>query len=158
VFAYHVTNPQAYGVVEFDKNLTALSIEEKPVKPKTNWAVTGLYFFDNKAVERSKKLKPSKRGETEITDLIRTYLEEGDLSVIAMGRGMAWLDTGTHDSLLESSQFVRTVEVRQGLKIACLEEIAFTKGFIDQEQLSRLAEAMPDSTYGLYVKSLLLHR
>lgn len=155
VFAYHVTNPGAFGVVEFDKNFRALSIEEKPKQPKSNWAVTGLYFYDDSVVKKAKSLKPSARGELEITDLNRLYLEEGTLSVVAMGRGMAWLDTGTHDSLIESSQFVKTVESRQGLKIACLEEIAYLKGFIDRNQLAAVAEKMPDSSYGLYVKSLL---
>lgn len=155
VFAYHVTNPSAFGVVEFDKDFQARSIEEKPKQPKSNWAVTGLYFFDSTVVEKTKKLKPSARGELEITDLNQLYLNEGTLSVVAMGRGMAWLDTGTHDSLLESSQFVKTVESRQGLKIACIEEVAYLKGFINREQLTAIAEKMPDSTYGLYVKSLL---
>lgn len=155
VFAYHVTNPGQFGVVEFDKNFRALSIEEKPKEPKSNWAVTGLYFYDSTVVQKAKSLKPSARGELEITDLNRLYLQEGALTVVAMGRGMAWLDTGTHDSLLESSQFVKTVESRQGLKIACLEEIALLKGFIDRRQLAELAEKVPPSSYGLYVKSLL---
>jgi glucose-1-phosphate thymidylyltransferase len=155
VFAYHVTNPGAFGVVEFDNQFRAISIEEKPKQPKSNWAVTGLYFYDSSVVQKAKSLKPSARGELEITDLNSLYLEEGTLSVVAMGRGMAWLDTGTHDSLIESSQFVKTVESRQGLKIACLEEIAYLKGFITRAQLETLAEKMPDSSYGQYVKSLL---
>lgn len=155
VFAYHVTNPSSFGVVEFDKNFRALSIEEKPQQPKSNWAVTGLYFYDSTVVEKTKKLKPSARGELEITDLNRLYLQEKTLSVVAMGRGMAWLDTGTHDSLLDSSQFVKTIESRQGLKIACIEEVAYLKGFINRDQLAAIAEKMPDSTYSMYVKSLL---
>ncbi len=155
VFAYHVTNPQSFGVVEFDKDFRAISIEEKPKQPKSNWAVTGLYFYDGTVVKKAQTLKPSARGELEITDMNRLYLQEGSLSVVAMGRGMAWLDTGTHDSLLDSSQFVKTIEARQGLKIACIEEIAYSKKFITKDQLAAIAEKMPDSSYGLYVKSLL---
>lgn len=155
VFAYHVKNPEAFGVIEFDKNFKGLSIEEKPKAPKSPWAVTGLYFYDSTVTERAKSLKPSARGELEITDLNRQYLEEGSLQVLPMGRGMAWLDSGTHDSLIESSQFVKTVEQRQGLKIACLEEIAFNKGFITKKDLEVLCENMPNSTYTDYVKSLL---
>ncbi|OFZ18234.1 MAG: glucose-1-phosphate thymidylyltransferase [Bdellovibrionales bacterium RBG_16_40_8] len=155
VFAYHVINPNRFGVIEFDEKFTALSIEEKPENPKSNWAVTGLYFYDSSVVKKAKSLKPSARNELEITDLNRLYLYEKSLSVIAMGRGMAWLDSGTHDSLLDSSQFVKTVESRQGLKIACIEEIAYRKGFINLDQLTSVAEQMPDSSYGLYVKSLL---
>lgn len=154
VFAYHVNNPQAFGVVEFDSEGRAKSLEEKPKAPKSNWAVTGLYFYDKTVVAKAKSLKPSGRGELEITDLNRMYLEEGTLQVVPFRRGMAWLDTGTSESLIESSQFVKTIETRQGLKIACLEEIALSKGFIDKAQLVRLAEKMPDSTYGQYVKSL----
>jgi glucose-1-phosphate thymidylyltransferase len=155
IFAYHVNNPKQFGVVEFDNKFNALSIEEKPQQPKSNWAVTGLYFYDASVVARARKLKPSTRGELEITDLNRSYLSDMSLSVVPMGRGMAWLDTGTHESLLESSQFVKTVETRQGLKIACIEEIAFLKGFIDRDHLTALVDKMPDSSYGLYVKSLL---
>lgn len=154
VFAYYVNDPERYGVVEFDDNNKAISIEEKPVEPKSNWAVTGLYFYDNSVVAKAKSLKPSKRGELEITDLNRMYLEEGTLSVEQFGRGVAWLDTGTHESLLASSQFVQTIESRQGLKIACLEEIALKKSFITLEQLKKLSQDYPNSSYGLYVKAL----
>ena len=154
VFAYHVNDPERYGVIDFDNNKKALSIEEKPQQPKSNWAITGLYFFDSSVVARTKKLKPSKRGETEITDLIRSYLDDGTLNVEVMGRGRAWLDTGTHQSLLTASQFVQTIEDRQGLKIACLEEIALLQGFIDNTQLKALAESYPNSGYGNYVKQL----
>ncbi len=155
IFAYHVTNPQAFGVIDFDKNFKGKTIEEKPQKPKSNWAVTGLYFYDETVTEKARSLKPSARGELEITDLNRMYLDEDSLQVICMGRGMAWLDSGTHDSLIESSQFVRTIEKRQGLKIACLEEIAYTKGFISRQQLEKLCEEMPNSSYTEYVRSLL---
>lgn len=155
VFAYRVPNPESFGVVEFDDSYKALSLEEKPAEPKSNWAVTGLYFYDGSVTEKAKALKPSARGELEITDLNRMYLDEGSLRVVAFRRGMAWLDTGTHDSLIESAQFVKTIESRQGLKIACLEEIALHKGFISKAELTKLAEQMPDSTYGLYVKSLV---
>lgn len=154
VFAYHVNDPERYGVIEFNNNKKALSIEEKPQQAKSNWAITGLYFFDSSVVNRTKKLKPSKRGETEITDLIRSYLDDGTLNVEVMGRGRAWLDTGTHQSLLTASQFVQTIEDRQGLKIACLEEIALLQGFITNEQLKILAETYPNSGYGNYVKQL----
>jgi len=154
IFAYHVTDPERYGVVEFDGNCKALSIEEKPKKPKSHWAVTGLYFYDGSVVSKAKSLRPSHRGELEITDLNRMYLEEGSLQVEIMGRGCAWLDTGTYDSLLVSSQFVQTIEQRQGLKIACIEEIAFHQGFINQEKLVELAENYPSSGYGNYVKQL----
>jgi glucose-1-phosphate thymidylyltransferase len=157
VFAYHVNDPERYGVVEFDGKGRALTIEEKPINPKSNWAVTGLYFYDSSVVERVKKLRPSKRGELEITDLNRSYLESGDLRVETFGRGVAWLDTGTHDSLLASSQFVQTIEHRQGLKIACLEEIALNKGFISQAQFLKLAEQAPASSYGVYLKNLVKH-
>lgn len=154
VFAYHVPNPESFGVVEFDANKKAKTIEEKPKEPKSNWAVTGLYFYDKTVCEKARRLKPSARGELEITDLNRMYMDEGTLNVIPMGRGIAWLDTGTHDALIESSQFVKTLESRQGIKIACIEEIAFAKNFISREQFQKIAETMPDSTYGQYVKKL----
>lgn len=156
VFAYHVHNPSAYGVVEFDDSGKAISIEEKPENPKSNWAVTGLYFYDNSVVNIAKSLKPSARGELEITDVNRAYLEKGKLNVQCLGRGIAWLDTGNHDALLASAQFVQTIEKRQGLKIACLEEIAFLKGFITRNQLANLIETYPNSTYTEYLKNLLL--
>jgi glucose-1-phosphate thymidylyltransferase len=155
VFAYHVMDPERYGVVEFDYQGQAKSIEEKPKTPKSNWAVTGLYVYDSGIVSKAKNLKPSARGELEITDLNRKYLEEGKLSVKTLGRGVAWLDTGTHESLLSSSLFVQTIEQRQGLKIACLEEIAFQNGFINREQLQNLAEQYPASSYGVYLKNIL---
>lgn len=155
VFAYHVSDPQRYGVVEFDKEFKALSIEEKPKQPKSNWAVTGLYFYDAEVVDIAKSLQPSARGELEITDVNRAYLERGKLRVHRMGRGMAWLDTGTRDSLLSASLFVQAIESRQGLKIACLEEIAYSRGYIDKEQLRRQAEEMRQSEYGQYLQSLL---
>jgi glucose-1-phosphate thymidylyltransferase len=155
VFAYHVTNPQDFGVVQFDGAQKAISIEEKPKTPKSNWAVTGLYFYDASVCAKAKNLKPSARGELEITDLNRTYLEEGTLNVQCLGRGVAWLDMGTPESLIESSQFVRTLELRQGLKISCLEEIAYARGFISKAELTRLAEDMPNSVYGNYVKRLV---
>lgn len=158
VFAYHVNDPERYGVVEFDKNNKAISIEEKPKIPKSNWAVTGLYFYDNKVVEHAKQLKPSARGELEITDLNRVYLQSNQLRVECMGRGMAWLDTGTHESLLSSSVFVQTIEQRQGLKIACLEEIAFSKGFINRDQFASLVASYPQSSYGVYLKNILKHQ
>lgn len=155
VFAYHVHDPERYGVVEFDKSGQAITIEEKPKEPKSNWAVTGLYFYDKQVTEMAKNLKPSKRGELEITDLNRKYLEQGQLQVTCMGRGVAWLDTGTHESLLSSSQFVQTIEERQGLKIACLEEIAWHKKFITSEQLTKLVEQYPNSSYGTYLRNLV---
>jgi glucose-1-phosphate thymidylyltransferase len=155
VFAYHVQDPERYGVVELNAKQQALSIEEKPLKPKSNWAVTGLYVYDNRVVDFAKQLKPSKRGELEITDLNRRYLEMNELRVETLGRGVAWLDTGTHESLLASSQFVQTIEQRQGLKIACLEEIAYLRGFINRQQLQQIAENYPASGYGLYLKNLL---
>jgi glucose-1-phosphate thymidylyltransferase len=151
VFGYHVTDPQRYGVVDFDDNWKALSIEEKPEKPKSSYAVTGLYFYDNKVVELAKKIKPSVRGELEITDLNNLYLEAGELSVQLMGRGSAWLDTGTIDSLLDASNFISAIEKRQGLKICCPEEIAFRKGFISQKQLVELAQPLIKSGYGKYL-------
>jgi glucose-1-phosphate thymidylyltransferase len=147
VFAYQVKDPERYGVVAFDGKFKALSIEEKPKIPKSNWAVTGLYFYDASVVEIAKHLKPSARGEYEITDVNRTYLEKGELQVQCMGRGIAWLDTGTYDSLLSSSQFVQTLEERQGLKVACVEEIAFAKKFINAAQLQRLADLAGKSEY-----------
>jgi len=158
VFAYHVNDPERYGVVEFDKSMRALSIEEKPLKPKSNWAVTGLYFYDADVVDIAKNLKPSTRGELEITDVNRAYLERGDLAVEIMGRGYAWLDTGTPDSLLEAAEFVRVLEKRQGFKIACPEEIAFQKGFIGAAQLEQLADALGKSAYGQYLRLNVLNR
>lgn len=155
VFAYHVNDPERYGVVDLDSTGKALSIEEKPKAPKSNWAVTGLYVYDNQVVQYAQELKPSARGELEITDLNRRYLEQGKLQVQRFGRGVAWLDTGTHESLLQSSHFVQTIEQRQGLKIACLEEIAFAQGFIDRTQLEKLAANYPNSGYGTYLKNLL---
>jgi glucose-1-phosphate thymidylyltransferase len=154
VFAYHVQDPERYGVVEFDAEGRALSIEEKPRKPRSSWAVTGLYFYDSKAPEFAASLKPSARGELEITDLNRLYLERGELAVEKMGRGFAWLDTGTPDSLLEASEFVRTLEKRQGFRIACLEEIAFNQKWISAAELERAAEALAKSAYGQYLRSL----
>jgi len=151
VFGYYVNDPERYGVVEFDSVGKVISIEEKPEIPKSNYAVTGLYFYSNDVVEKAKNLKPSKRGELEITDLNRIYLEEGRLSLKIMGRGMAWLDTGTHDSLLEASNFIATIENRQGLKVACIEEIAFRNGYIDKEQLLKLAEPLKKNHYGQYL-------
>ncbi len=154
VFAYHVSDPERYGVVEFDRSGKAISLEEKPAQPRSSWAVTGLYFYDGRATEMFKRLKPSGRGEYEITDLNREYLKEGQLQVKKLGRGVAWLDTGTPQSLLNASQFVETIESRQGLKIACLEEIAFFKGFINRDQLLDAAERCRQSDYGKYLLRL----
>jgi len=154
VFGYYVTDPERYGVVEFDQNRKAVSIEEKPEKPRSNYAVTGLYFYGNDVVEKAKALKPSARGELEITDLNKIYLEEGNLDVKLMGRGMAWLDTGTHDSLLQASNFIATLEQRQGLKASCIEEIAYKRGFINKDQLLELADSLGKSQYGAYLKRM----
>ncbi len=158
VFAYHVTDPERYGVAEFDPAGRVLSLEEKPAQPKSNYAVTGLYFYDQQVVELARQLKPSPRGELEITDLNRCYLERGQLNVEIMGRGYAWLDTGTHDSLLDASQFIATLEKRQGLKVACPEELAYRQGWIDAEQLTRLAQPLAKNAYGQYLLALLQDR
>jgi glucose-1-phosphate thymidylyltransferase len=156
VFAYHVTDPERYGVVEFDGAMKALSIEEKPAKPKSNWAVTGLYFYDRDVIEIAANLKPSPRGELEITDVNKAYLERGRLNVELMGRGYAWLDTGTPDSLLEAGDFVGTLQRRQGIKIACPEEIAFRNGFISGSELEGLGKKLGKSEYGKYIMNILL--
>ncbi|CAN1516591.1 RfbA dTDP-glucose pyrophosphorylase [Methylophilaceae bacterium] len=158
VFAYHVQDPQRYGVVDFDKQGRATSLEEKPLSPKSNYAVTGLYFYDNQVLDMAANLKPSARGELEITDLNRLYLEQNQLSVEIMGRGYAWLDTGTHESLIEASNFIQTIEHRQGLKVCCPEEIAYFKGYITAEQLQRLAQPLAKSAYGQYLLRLLSDR
>jgi glucose-1-phosphate thymidylyltransferase len=155
IFAYHVHDPERYGVAEFDPKGKVLSIEEKPQKPKSNFAITGLYFYDNRVVDFAKSLKPSARGELEITDLNRCYLQANALHVELMGRGFAWLDTGTHDSLIEASQFIATIEKRQGLKVACPEEIAYRQQWIDAEQLNRLAQPLLKNGYGHYLQRLL---
>jgi glucose-1-phosphate thymidylyltransferase len=158
VFAYPVNDPGRYGVIEFDSTGRAITIEEKPRAPKSRYAVTGIYFYDNRVVEIAAKLKPSARGELEVTDVNRAYLERGELEVIAMGRGMAWLDTGTHEALLEAAHFIETIERRQGLKIACPEEIAYRMGFIDAAQLEVLAKPMENSRYGEYLRRVLTDR
>ena len=154
VFAYHVSDPERYGVVEFDKDGTALGLEEKPQQPKSNYAITGLYFYDNDVIEMAKSLTPSERGELEITDINRIYMQQGRLSVAMMRRGYAWLDTGTHQSMIEASNFIATIEERQGLKVSCPEEIAFRRGFIDAEQLRVLAEPLKKTGYGQYLLNL----
>ncbi|SFL47005.1 glucose-1-phosphate thymidylyltransferase RfbA [Rugamonas rubra] len=155
VFAYHVQDPERYGVVEFNAERQAVSIEEKPLEPKSNYAVTGLYFYDQQVCDIAASIQPSARGELEITDVNRVYLERQQLNVELMGRGMAWLDTGTHDSLLDASQFIATIEKRQGLKVACPEEIAYRKGYIDAAQLRRLAEPLKKNNYGQYLLQIL---
>jgi glucose-1-phosphate thymidylyltransferase len=154
VFAYHVTDPERYGVVEFDKNKNVISIEEKPTQPKSNYAVPGLYFYDNDVVSIAKAIKPSPRGELEITDINNAYLKKGKLKVAPMSRGTAWLDTGTFDSLMQAANFVQTIEQRQGLKIGCIEEVAYRRGFISKEQLLALAKPLEKSGYGVYLKNL----
>jgi glucose-1-phosphate thymidylyltransferase len=155
VFAYHVSDPERYGVVSFNKNKQAESLEEKPISPKSNFAVTGLYFYDNQVVDIAKSLKPSKRGELEITDVNKLYLENKALNVEVMARGFAWLDTGTHESLNEASNFIQTIEHRQGLKVACLEEIAFRKGYINADEVMKIAKAYSKNAYGSYLMNLL---
>lgn len=154
VFAYHVSDPERYGVVEFDKEGTAIGLEEKPQQPRSNYAITGLYFYDNDVIEMAKSLRPSARGELEITDINRLYMQEGRLSVAMMRRGYAWLDTGTHQSMIEASNFIATIEERQGLKVSCPEEIAFRRGFINAEQLRLLAEPLKKTGYGQYLLNL----
>ena len=158
IFAYRVNDPQRYGVIEFEQDRKALSIEEKPAKPKSQYAVTGLYFFDNDVAGIARCVRPSARGELEITDVNRAYLDAGNLNVEILGRGYAWLDTGTHESILEASQFVATIEHRQGVKVACLEEIAFDKGWIDSQQVARAAESLAKTSYGQYLSRFLEER
>jgi glucose-1-phosphate thymidylyltransferase len=155
VYAYHVSDPERYGVVEFDNNMNAMSIEEKPTIPKSNYAVPGLYFYDNSVVQIAKDLKPSPRGEYEITDVNKVYLQQKKLKVSVLDRGTAWLDTGTFDSLMQASQFVQVIEQRQGIKIACIEEIAYRKGFITKEQLTEIAQPLLKSGYGQYLLSII---
>lgn len=154
VFGYQVKDPERFGVVAFDENKRAISIEEKPVKPKSNYAVTGLYFYDNDVIEIAKKVKPSERGEVEITTVNQMYMERGDLNVELLGRGFAWLDTGTHESLLEAAQFVETIEKRQGYKVACLEEIALNNGWLTKEKVAEIGQSMSKNAYGQYLMSL----
>ncbi len=156
VFAYHVTDPERYGVVEFDKDYKALSIEEKPLKPRSNYAVTGLYFYDNQVCDIAASIKPSSRGELEITDVNRAYLEKNELSVEIMGRGFAWLDTGTHDSLLDAAGFIATLQKRQGLMVACPEEIAYRQGWISAETVQKVADQLKKNSYGQYLNRILL--
>ena len=158
IFAYHVNDPERYGVAEFDKNKRVVSIEEKPKTPKSNYAVTGLYFYDQQVVDIAKSIKPSARGELEITDVNKAYLEQGNLNVELMGRGFAWLDTGTHESLLEAGQFIATIENRQGLKVACPEEIAYRNGWIQAKDIERIAHTMIKNSYGQYLMKLLNER
>ncbi|HAT4981979.1 TPA: glucose-1-phosphate thymidylyltransferase RfbA [Serratia marcescens] len=158
VFGYQVMDPERFGVVEFDDNFRALSLEEKPAVPKSNWAVTGLYFYDHHVVEMAKQVKPSARGELEITTLNQMYLERGTLNVELLGRGFAWLDTGTHDSLIEASQFIHTIEKRQGFKVACLEEIAYRKGWLAREQLAAEAKLLGKTLYGQYLSQLIAEK
>lgn len=158
VFAYHVNDPERYGVVEFDENMKAISIEEKPEIPKSNYAVPGLYFYDNKVVKIAKNLQPSKRGEYEITDVNKEYLETGDLEVGVLDRGTAWLDTGTFDSLHDATEYIRVIEKRQGIKIGCIEETAFKRGFISREKLHEIADKYGKSGYGSYLKNITYHK
>ncbi|MBV7557230.1 glucose-1-phosphate thymidylyltransferase RfbA [Enterobacter sp. ENT02] len=157
VFAYHVTDPERYGVIEFDKQGKVISLEEKPTEPKSNYAATGLYFYDRQVIEMAKKLKPSARGELEITDINNLYMQQDELSVALMGRGYAWLDTGTHESLIEASNFIRTLETRQGLKVSCPEEIAYRKGFITADQVRALAKPLGKNDYGAYLLRMVEH-
>ncbi|HFO0561138.1 glucose-1-phosphate thymidylyltransferase RfbA [Providencia sp. PROV250] len=158
VFAYHVNDPERYGVVEFDGTGTAISLEEKPKKPRSNYAVTGLYFYDNTVIKLAKNLQPSERGELEITDINRLYLEQGNLSVAMMGRGYAWLDTGTHQSLIDAGNFIQTLEERQGLKVACPEEIAYRKGFITANDVKKLAKPLSKNSYGQYLLKMVKNK
>ncbi|EPG7578463.1 glucose-1-phosphate thymidylyltransferase RfbA [Providencia huaxiensis] len=158
VFAYHVNDPERYGVVEFDETGTAISLEEKPKKPKSNYAVTGLYFYDNSVIQLAKNLQPSERGELEITDINRLYLEQGNLSVAMMGRGYAWLDTGTHQSLIDAGNFIQTLEERQGLKVACPEEIAYRKSFITADDIKKLAKPLSKNSYGQYLLKMVKNK
>jgi glucose-1-phosphate thymidylyltransferase len=155
IFGYYVNNPKDFGVVEFDKNGRAISLEEKPENPKSNYAIPGLYFYDNTVVEKAKQVKPSKRGELEITTLNEMYLKENNLNVVSLGRGMAWLDTGTHDALLEASNFVKTIQSRQGIMVACPEEISYRNGWIGEENIKKLAQPLMKSSYGKYLLSII---